>query len=1191
MTSILTIDFETFYDRSYSLSKLTTEEYIRHEYFETIGVSVKIDDEPTQWFSGPERELKQWLNQFPWDDCVAVAHNAMFDMAILNWRYDIRPKRIADTLSVLRAIDGPDAGNSLAKAAERYGLGVKGNEVVNALGKRRLDFTPDELARYGEYCKNDVELTYELFKLLAPITPASEFKLIDLTMRMFTEPVLELDEEVLATHLTEVKDKKEALMDAVTADKSVLMSNPKLADLLISLKVVPPTKISARTGKTAWAFGKTDEEFKDLLNHSNPKVQAIVAARLGVKSTLEETRTERFIAIAKRGTLPVPLRYYAAHCLTGDAEVLTPTGWQALAGWIGGDIAQWSSDGTLKFAAASPNRFEVDEDLVIANARYHKAAYTKGHTVPGFSGRGVFKEIKAGDLLGKRLSIPLGGSLDGDNGITELDARLAVMVQADGSIRDNVHKDRSVRFGFKKPRKIARCKALLEQAGVTYTSAVEAGGVTRIRVPHAHWGPLVKLLSGTAKDFSPALLTAPLTAKLAFMEELAFWDGDVEPHGKGYTYTTTNAHNAEFVQTMAHVTGVSAYVSERKREGWSKTYRVYVRRDDQTRSEPKHYSTRRHTGAVYCPTTETGYFLVRQNGCITITGNTGRWGGDDKINLQNLPRKSALKKAIKAPKGYVFIDCDSSQIEARTLAWLAGQDDLVEAFDRGEDVYKIMASAIYDVLIEEVTDTQRFVGKTTILGCLAEGTQVLTDRGWVAIENVTMDDRLWDGEEWVCHQGLVKKGTKETLNICGLWLTPDHKVLCGTQWLEAQLVAQDSATLSLALGTGAVAWLSPATLGGYGVVLPHSSSGATADVPSTPWTDTTLRTLRAHVAPSAGDVRATASVTGGTLLHSLTSSIGCGSSIGSPPQSVVATCLTIKGTPTTEAEGSSYTRSGVTTAQPFSGTCKPYPDGTTPRSIWTAKTITATMNPVTSGSSLGRTTTQTGEKLVSCRRNLMTYDIAYAGPRNRYTVATAAGPLIVHNCGYGMGPARFQEQLKAFGVSLPFAECQHIIRTYRQTYPKIVQLWDNAKRALVALHSQRSCQLGREGVLQVDLLGIKLPNGMYLRYNNLRTDADGGFIYDTKKGRATIATRIYGGKVVENVCQALARIIIGEQMLMVARRLRVVMTVHDAVGSLAPEAQAGEARAFVEQCMRTRPKWAAGLPLNCESKMGATYGG
>jgi len=606
--NIIVCDFETYYDRSYSLSKVTTEEYIRDPGFEVIGVSVKRNDEPAVWFSGTKIQTKRWLDQFEWDNAIAVAHNAVFDMAILNWHFDIRPKRIADTLSILRAIDGPDAGNSLAKAAERYGLGIKGDEVINALGKGRLDFTPEELDRYGQYCINDTELTYDLFQRIAVGFPQIEFRLIDLTIRMFTEPMLSLDEEVLTNHLSNVKSSKDALMAKLNYDKADLMSNPKLAELLMFHGVVPPTKISPATGKETHAFAKNDEAFKALLEHENPQVQAIVAARLGVKSTLEETRTERFIKIAERGTLPVPLRYYAAH--------------------------------------------------------------------------------------------------------------------------------------------------------------------------------------------------------------------------------------------------------------------------------------------------------------------TGRWGGDDKVNLQNLPRKSPLKKAIIPPDGYVFIDCDSSQIEARTLAWLAGQNDLVAAFDKGEDVYKIMASSIYGVDVDEVTDPQRFVGKTTILGA-----------------------------------------------------------------------------------------------------------------------------------------------------------------------------------------------------------------------------------------------------------------------------------------GYGMGPTKFQAQLKTFGVDMPEDECKRIIKVYRETYPMIPKLWRQAGDALDAMANNQTAPIGLDGVLVVyGKDGIKLPNGLSIKYPNLRWKPMMGsqhneMVYDQKKGRAVIPTRIYGGKAVENICQALARIVIGEQMLMVARKLRVVMTVHDAVGCIAPEAEADKARAYVEDCMRIRPKWAVALPLNCESKMGASYGG
>lgn len=603
---ILTIDFETYYDKAYSLSKLTTEEYLRNSNFEVIGVAVKVNNEKTVWFSGTHRDTTDFLSSFDVGNSIVLAHNAMFDAAILSWKFNLRPKKIADTLSMARAIHGTEVGGSLAALAKHYALGEKGTEVINALGKRRIDFTAEELDRYGAYCVNDVDLTHGLFTELAADFPVLELNLIDLTIRMFTEPILVLDTHRLKNHLASVKFKKTELLGNVDTDKEVLMSNPQLAVLLTQLGVEPPTKISPTTGKKTYAFSKNDEEFKALLEHEDPRVQAVVAARLGVKSTLEETRTERFIEIAQRGNLPIPLRYYAAH--------------------------------------------------------------------------------------------------------------------------------------------------------------------------------------------------------------------------------------------------------------------------------------------------------------------TGRWGGDDKVNMQNLPRTSPLKSAIFAPSKHVFIDSDSSQIEARTLAWLAEQNDLVDAFERGEDVYKIMASAIYGKDIEEITKEERFVGKTTILGA-----------------------------------------------------------------------------------------------------------------------------------------------------------------------------------------------------------------------------------------------------------------------------------------GYGMGPIKFKNQLKVFGVDLPEEECQRIISVYRETYPQIPKLWRQAGDALKAVSNEQTAPLGREGVLTVEgAKGIRLPNGLYIKYPNLRRWVnDQGkeeLVYDTKKGKAVIPNRIYGGKVIENVCQALARIVIGEQMLMIAKKYKVAMTVHDAIGCIVPEHEAETGKDFVEMCMRIRPKWALDLPLNCEAGVGRTYG-
>ena len=603
---LITVDFETYYDKDFSLSKITTEEYIRDPRFQVIGVGVKVNNGTTEWASGTKIQIRAFLHSFNWEEAMFLAHNTMFDAAIANWVFGINPRVLADTLCIARAVDGVEVGGSLGALAERYSLGTKGTEVLDALGKRRLDFTPEELSRYGDYCINDVNLTYDLFKVLAPNFPREELKLIDLSLRMFVEPTLDLDLGLLEQHLIETRDHKDKLLEKAGADKKDLMSNVKFAALLEGLGVEPPMKISPNTGKRTFAFAKTDEEFKVLLNHDNPQVQSLVAARLGNKSTLEETRTQRFIDISKRGLLPVPVKYYAAH--------------------------------------------------------------------------------------------------------------------------------------------------------------------------------------------------------------------------------------------------------------------------------------------------------------------TGRWGGDDKINLQNLPSRGAggktLKRSILAPEGHTLIEADSAQIEARVLAWLAGQQNLVDAFANNEDVYVEMASIIYGVGKEDITPEQRFVGKTTILGA-----------------------------------------------------------------------------------------------------------------------------------------------------------------------------------------------------------------------------------------------------------------------------------------GYGMGAVRFREQLKNFGTEISESEAARVVKVYREANQDIYNLWKAAQNTLVYLSRGDALSFGCNNLLTVNLdkTAIELPSGLLLRYEDLKGEEGAmgiEYTYKTRRGR----TRIYGGKVIENVCQALARCIIGYQLLEVSKRYKVVLTVHDSIVACVPDDEVAEAQSHVETCMRKIPDWADGLPIDCESGVGKSYG-
>jgi DNA polymerase len=322
--SIITLDFETYYSKEFSLTKFTTEEYIRDKQFEVIGVAVKVDDDETVWFSGTHDETKAWLNQFDWEHSAMLCHNTLFDGAILAWVFDLNPAFYMDTLCMARAIHGVDAGGSLAALVKRYNLGEKGTEVVNALGKKRLDFDGGDLDRYAGYCRNDVDLTYHLFNKLATRFPGEELELIDMTLRMFIHPTLMIDDGLLAGRLEDIRREKTELLNGLKETlkandeeevRKKLCSNPQFAKVLKEFGVEPPTKTSPTTGKETFAFAKNDEGFIALQEHEDPVIQQLCAVRLGTKSTLEESRIERFIRIRgrNRGRLPIPLKYYGAH--------------------------------------------------------------------------------------------------------------------------------------------------------------------------------------------------------------------------------------------------------------------------------------------------------------------------------------------------------------------------------------------------------------------------------------------------------------------------------------------------------------------------------------------------------------------------------------------------------------------------------------------------------------------------------------------------------------------------------------------------------------------------------------------------------------------------------------------------------------------------------------------------------------
>jgi len=289
---------------------MTTEEYIRDNRFTAFGACVHEygSTDPIRWVTGSE--LPEFFSSIDWGRTAVLAHNAQFDIAILEWVYSCRPAFIFDSLSMARALRGVEVGNSLAKLAGDFGLPPKGQAVHSTDGLAELDENVElELA---DYCKHDVYLCERIFERLVQGYPAKELRLIDMTLKMFTRPTLVLDPLMLSNAIEEERTSREELLQRLGVEEVELASNPKFAEQLRKLGVVPPTKTSKTTGKETLALAKNDALFQSLLNGQRKDVALLCETRLRVKSTTERTRAQRFLDISQRGDLPVPLSYYGA---------------------------------------------------------------------------------------------------------------------------------------------------------------------------------------------------------------------------------------------------------------------------------------------------------------------------------------------------------------------------------------------------------------------------------------------------------------------------------------------------------------------------------------------------------------------------------------------------------------------------------------------------------------------------------------------------------------------------------------------------------------------------------------------------------------------------------------------------------------------------------------------------------------
>lgn len=446
-------------------------------------------------------------------------------------------------------------------------------------------------------------------------------------------------------------------------------------------------------------------------------------------------------------------------CLTGDHEVLTDKGWCRLDNWSGGKIACWNPYGqTVSFQEANALAFPYSGDMYEYFDKRISQVSTPEHRMYVKRRYGTPWMIDTVENMAKyRPAIPFTGYRQTVSGMEHSKLRVLVMVQADGHYTQSG----DIELGFTKLRKVERCKKLLRAADIQFTyRTYENNPKTRHQFTVSSRDVPLWLRLFRNKTFGTWLFDESADV---FFDELVYWDGH-QSAKNSIQYVTCNKQNADIVQAFSHMNGRAAQLKVKSRKdehpNWSDAYYLDIWLTPKNCHEIKNKPIIRHfDGTVYCAETKTGFFLVRRDGKVWVTGNSGRL-----LQLQNLPQNhiptldeardlvkigcfdmvesiygntpdilSQLIRTMLIPKdGCEFIVADFSAIEARVLAWLAEEKWRLDAFQRGEDIYCASASEMFHVPVVKhgVNGELRQKGKVAELACgYAGGSGALISMG------------------------------------------------------------------------------------------------------------------------------------------------------------------------------------------------------------------------------------------------------------------------------------------------------------------------------------------------------------------------------------------------------------------------------------------------------------------------------
>lgn len=554
----------------------------------------------------------------------------------------------------------------------------------------------------------------------------------------------------------EINDRGIAI-DLELARQAVAMDARSRESLMAALKektgLENPNSVLQMLGWLEAHGLKTDslgkKQVKEMLKTAQEPLRSVLQLRQKLAKSSVKKYQAMENAVCEDGRARGMFQFYGANrtgrfCLTGDHEVLTDTGWKRLDSWKGGRIAVWNANSSaVSFQAAKQVSFDYSGQMYTYTDVRIDQCSTPDHKMRAKPRNDKpWEDMTVEEMASCRPTIPLNGYRYYRGCANSAWLRVLIMTQADGFYTA----DGSIRFHFRKKRKIERCKMLLRKAEIPFTqSGVYKSGTSVISIP-ARAVPLW-LRQFRSKTFGFWLFEENPDI---FFDELPNWDG-YYPAPNSIQYTTCNKQNADIVQALAHMSGRTCNMRVKKHsklhENWKDAYVLDIWLNSSGTHEIRNKPTiSDFTGKVYCAVTSTGYFLVRRNGKVWITGNSGRL-----IQLQNLPQNhlpdlsearevvrqgnyealellydsvpdvlSQLIRTAFVPRpGMKFVVSDFSAIEARVISWMAGEKWKSAAFAAGKDIYCSTASQMFGMPVVKhgVNGDLRQKGKIAELAC------------------------------------------------------------------------------------------------------------------------------------------------------------------------------------------------------------------------------------------------------------------------------------------------------------------------------------------------------------------------------------------------------------------------------------------------------------------------------------------